>query len=138
MVLVLLDLARVTMTASSKAVSTGGLPLSLAEEGTESICTSRVSADIADFVVSAGALDGDAFCAFREATTVEIRDLDGVVFCAFAAAVEAGGGALEDPAFSAVSASSSVEDSEEARGACSSACTCVAVADDLRFSAAVG
>lgn len=87
---------------------------------------------------SARPLDGDAFCVVREAATVETRDLDGVVFCAFVAAVEGGGGALEDPACSLVSASSSLEDSEEARGACSSACTCVAEADDLRFSSAVG
>lgn len=105
-VFVFLDLARVTRTASSKAVSAGGLTLSLAEEGTESICTTRVSTDVEGFVVSARALDGDAFCVFREAAIVETRDLDGVVFCAFAAAVEAGGGALEDPASSVVSASS--------------------------------
>lgn len=137
-VLVFLDLARVTRTASSKAVSAGGLTLSVAEGGTESICTTRVSTDVEGFVISARDLEGDAFCVFREAATVETSDLEGVAFCAFAAAVEAGGGPLEDPASSAESASSSLEDSEEARGACSSACTCVAEADDLRFSDAVG
>lgn len=134
MVLVFLDLARVTRTASSKAVSTGGLPLSLAEEDTESICITRVSTEVEDFVVSARDLDGDAFCVFREAAAVATRDLDGVAFCAFAVAVEAGAGPLEDPTSSVVSASSSLEDSEAARDACSSDCTCVSGADDLRFS----
>lgn len=135
--LVFLDLARVTLTASSKAVSAGGLPLSLADKGAESICITRVSTDVEDLVVSARALDGDAFCVFRVEATVETMDLDGVAFCAFAAAVEAGGGALEDPASADVSVSSPFEDSSEARDACSSAGTCVAPADDLRFSVAV-